>query len=82
MRHHAYVVKWIDSSTLRGWRSIDDEQHDTAVITSIGWVVKMTAKVVTMTTAISECGNVVDAISIPRAAVIKMVKLKNCVEGG
>lgn len=81
-KHHAWIVKWRDSSSLRGWRSIDDPAHGTGMITSVGWVIQQTPKTVTITTSISECGNVVDAIAIPREAIVKMTKLKNYVAGG
>lgn len=80
-KHHAYIVKWRDSSTLRGWHNIDSPQHGPAVITSVGWLVKKTPKTLTLTTGVSECGNVVDAISIPREAVTKITKLKNYIAG-
>lgn len=80
-KHHAYTVTWRDSSTLRGWRSIEDGAHKTATITSVGWLVQQTPKTVTITTSISECGNVADSLSIPREAITKMTKLKNYVAG-
>lgn len=81
-KHHAYVVKWRDSFTLSGWKSIDDPRHsEVAVITSVGWLIKQTPRTLTLTTSISECGNVTDAIAIPREAVMKMTKLKNYVLG-
>lgn len=80
-KHYAYIVKWRDSATLKGWRSIADD-HGPSVITSVGWMIRRTPNTVTLTTGISECGNVVDAISIPREAVTKMTRLKNYVAGG
>ena len=80
-KYHAYVVKWRDSSSLRGWRAINDHQHETATITSVGWLIRKTPKTITLTTGISECGNVVDAIAIPIPAVTKMTKLKPYVLG-
>lgn len=81
-KHHAYVVRWRDSSTLRGWQSIDDPRLDkVAVITSVGWMARQTPKTITLTTSISECGNVTDGITIPREAVTKITKLKNYVAG-
>lgn len=79
--HPAYIVRWRDSSTLRGWRAVDDDAHEVATITSIGWLVRQTPKTVTVTTSISECGNAVDAISIPREAITKMTKLKYHIAG-
>lgn len=80
-KHHAYTLKWRDSSTLRGWRSIDDPTHETSTITSVGWLVRQSPKTVTITTSISECGNVADSLSIPREAILKMTKLKNYIAG-
>lgn len=79
-KHHAYIVKWRDSSTLRGWRAIDDHAHGVSMVWSVGWLVKQTPKTLTLTAGISECGNVVDALTIPREAVTQMTKLKNYVE--
>lgn len=79
-KHHAYIVKWRDSSTMRGWQSID-ANHAVALITSVGWLARETPKEITLTTGISECGNVCDAITIPREAITKMTKLKNYIAG-
>jgi hypothetical protein len=79
-KHHAYVVKWRDSSTLRGWQHIEGD-HSVAIITSVGWMVKETKTAVTLTTGISEGGSVCDAITIPREAVTKMTRLKNYIAG-
>lgn len=80
-KHHAYIVKWRDSSTLRGWRAVDDGAHEVAIITSVGWLVRQTPKTMTLTTSISECGNVADAISIPREAITKATRLKYHIVG-
>lgn len=80
-KHQAYIVKWRDSSALQGWHSVDDNRHgNITTITSIGWLVKETAKVITITTSISECGNVMDALSIPKEAVTKMTKIPRHIE--
>lgn len=80
-KHHAYIVKWRDSSTLRGWQAINSPQHSVSAISSVGWLVQKTPATVTLTTSISDCGNVTDAITIPREAITQMTKLKNYVEG-
>ena len=79
-KYHAYVVKWRDSSSFRGWQAIDNE-HEVATITSVGWLARETPKEITITTSISWHGNVIDAVTIPREAVTKMTKLKNYVAG-
>lgn len=80
-RHHAYIVKWRDSSGLVGWHGIDDSAHEVAIITSVGWLVRQTPKTMTLTTSISEKGHVVDAITIPREAVTKTTRLKYHIVG-
>lgn len=80
-KHHACIVKWRDSSSLRGWNSIGHEQHGVAVITSVGWLVRETKTEVTIATCISECGNVRDAVSIPREAVTQISRLKQYILG-
>lgn len=75
-KHHAYVVKWKDSASLQGWHGIDDPRHnETPTITSVGWLIKNTPKTLTITTSVSEGGRVMDALSIPREAVTKLIKL-------
>lgn len=80
-KHHAYLVKWRDSSTLRGWQSLEDHRHAVATITSIGWLAQQSPKTITLTTCISECGNVADAITIPREAITKITRLKHYIAG-
>lgn len=79
-KHHAFIIKWRDSSTLRGWQHIDGD-HSVAEITSIGWVTKETKTAITLTTGISVHGSVCDAITIPREAITKRQKLKYHVTG-
>lgn len=80
MKHYAYIVKWRDSSTFRGWQSINAD-HTVATITSVGWVTRQTPKQITMATCISDCGNVREALTIPREAITKMARLKHYIEG-
>jgi hypothetical protein len=79
-KHHAYIVTWNDSATTRGWRAMD-ERHRASTITSVGWVFRETKDEITMTCGISDCGNVVDALTIPRTCITKMRKLPQFVEG-
>lgn len=80
-KHHAYVVKWRDSSSLRGWQGIGNQQHGVSTITSVGWLARENKTEVTIATCISDCGNVRDALTIPREAITKMTRLKNYVAG-
>jgi hypothetical protein len=81
-KHYAHIVKWRDSAAMRGWRPMDDPGHTAvAEVTSVGWIVSKTPKTITITTSISDSGSVMDALSIPREAVTKMVRLKNYIAG-
>lgn len=75
-KHHAYIVRWRDSSTLRGWRHLTDSDHQVATINSIGWLAEQTPRSVTITSSIGESGNVCDALTIPREAIVHMKRLK------
>lgn len=79
-KHHAYIVKWRDSSSLRGWQSIDAD-HSVGIINSVGWMVRETKTAITLTTGISEHGSVCDAITIPREAVTNITRLKQYLQG-
>lgn len=80
-KHHAYIVKWRDSSSLRGWNPIGHEQHSVSILTSVGWLARSTPREITITTSVSEQGSVMDALTIPREAVTKMTRLKHYIAG-
>lgn len=81
-RHHAYVIKWDDSAALKGWRAMAHAaQHCTAEITSIGWLVAETKTHMTITTSIAGDGQVMDALTIPKAAITKRTRLERHIIG-
>ena len=80
-RRHAYIIVWNDSTALRGWHPINSPEHKTSSITSIGWIIKQEPKTVTITTSISQFGNVMDALSIPRNSIKRMKRLRPFVLG-
>ena len=80
-KHHAYLVTWRDSSTLGGWRLIDDPLHYAVEIWSIGWLVRETKKDIMITTSVSQTGRACDVLAIPREAIVRMKKLPQFVEG-
>lgn len=79
-KHHACIVKWRDSSSLRGWQSMTAD-HGVAIIHSVGWIAREAKDEITLTVGISENGSVCDAITIPREAIVKIQRLKYHVEG-
>lgn len=80
-KHHAYIVTWRDSATLRGWMEMDSKHHGVTTITSVGWLVRETKTELTIATCISENGNTRDAVTIPREAITKRTRLRNYVAG-
>ena len=70
----AYVVKWVDSCSLRGWQYVGAD-HSVSTITTIGWLVKSEKDYVTMTTSITDRGSVMDGLTIPRVAIKSMQRL-------
>lgn len=82
MKHHAYVIKWRDSCSNGGWRRVDTlDREEIAIITSVGWIVRQTKKEITITTSMSDRGNVMDTLTIPREAVTMMTRLKQHIVG-
>lgn len=69
------IVKWTDSSTLRGWHPINSSEHGVAYITSLGWVVKETPTEITLSASMSCWGNCADAITIPKSCVKSIKRL-------
>lgn len=80
-KHHAYVVKWRDSSSLRGWTDMDHKQHSVSLITSVGWLVRETKTELTIATCISDHGSTRDAVTIPREAITRVTRLKQYIAG-
>lgn len=81
MKRHAYIVQWEDSCTLGGWQR-QDGNHCVSRITTIGWLVRESKKEMTLTTSMShDSGSVMDALTIPRCAIVKSKKLKHFLGG-
>lgn len=76
MTIHAYVIEWIDSHGLTGWHGLKDLDHSFIRITSIGLLVQQDDDKVVITTSVSEAGDVIDVLAIPRVAIVKMSKTK------
>ena len=72
-------VEWIDSCALGGWRYADALEGDKSTpskIVSIGFLVDESKTHVLITTSISESGSVMDALSIPKCAILKKKELR------
>ena len=64
-------VSWLDTESHAGWRKVDglpslDPVH------SIGFVLRETAELLTITHSISDNGQFLDAVTIPKAAITNL----------
>ena len=80
MKHHAYIVTWIDSAVSHGWHPIECDGR-ASTITTVGWLAKQDKNTVTITSSISDHGRVVDPLTIPRVAVQRMYRLPQHIKG-
>lgn len=72
-------VEWTDSSAIRGWqygRDLTDEYTEPSKICSVGFLIKNTKDFITLSTSVSCNGNVMDPLTIPKVAIIKMKGIK------
>lgn len=70
----AVQVKWVDSSSIYGWRQ---PSEDTASeIKSVGIIVGQDKHNLTISTSKSESGNFMDQLTIPKQAIRSVKKIK------
>lgn len=75
-KFYAYTVTWRDSCDWQGWHDVADKRHaEVGSISSIGWCIALTPSTVVLTTSLSNTGDAMDSLAIPREAVIKMRRL-------
>lgn len=72
-------VRWLDSASHLGWQS-HAEDHEVSTVESIGWLVKESKEQLTITHSFSDNRDVMDALSIPRGCILKVMKLKSFLE--
>lgn len=81
-------VRWVDSVTTQGWQPLSvvlpDAEYDHMECVSVGHLVNETDTGLTLTTTIGHAGgeNVMDALSIPKAAVLERRTLTEVVPDG
>lgn len=73
-KYPVYRIFWLDSAAPVGWKH-PDYPFEVAAVESVGFLIEKTPKQVTITTSVSDEGNVMDPLSIPRAAITKMKRL-------
>jgi len=72
-------VEWIDSTAIRGWQhgsSMTDKYAEPSKICSIGYLIKETKDFITISTSVSNNGNMMDPLTIPKCAITKKKKIK------
>lgn len=70
--HKVVRVRWNDASSMSGWRDIQRTEPSADIIESIGILIKKNKHGVVLSTSISEWGNSVDPITIPKHAIQKL----------
>lgn len=70
-------ITWVDSCAAQGWHNIRSSEIGIGEVTSVGFIVHEDKKAVVLTTSVSPTnGHVLDALSIPRGAIVKIVRLQ------
>ncbi len=73
-------IEWVDTATLRGWRSLDSHRNSGLLVCkSAGYLIKKTTKEVQIIQSFSEEDQFTESITIPRSCVksIKILKAKS-----
>jgi hypothetical protein len=82
VRYHAHLIKWSDSfgPGRSGWRDIEDVPLKEYHISTIGFVIHRTKKLITVTTCIAHNGMVMDPFTIPTRCILTMRRLPQFVQ--
>jgi hypothetical protein len=76
MKKQIVLITWVDSATASGWHygEVDNELQ---AIHSIGFILKMDKKAVTISSTVSQGGRgTLDPLTIPYGAILKVTKIK------
>lgn len=65
------MLTWLDSEAIPGWQYAINIKPQESKIHSIGWLIKETETAVMISTSVSENGGVMDALTIPKCAIVK-----------
>ena len=68
-------VEWDDSCVLRGWQSPEGD-HTVAKISSVGFLIREEKHALTISTSLSDYGNIMDGLTIPKAHITKRRRVK------
>lgn len=78
MKKPLRLITWLDSSTLNrgGWmRAEEIDPYPLCRITSVGWVVKTTPRMLVLAGCESDDGHLGRLTAIPKRTILKMEKL-------
>lgn len=72
------LVKWRDASTISGWKHLSSSPKitQTLAVKSIAHLVAVTKDSITLTTSVSEDGDVMDPLSIPMGFIDGVYNIK------
>ena len=65
------MLTWLDSEATPGWQYAPQVKPQESKIHSIGWLIKETETAVMISTSVSENNGVMDALTIPKVAIVK-----------
>ena len=69
-------IEWLDACSYQGWMDLTDDSPDTASITTIGYLAEEDDKQVLITSSLSETGNILGAVAIPKGWIRKRRNIK------
>lgn len=70
------LVEWLDSNTVHGWDMSDGSDRSVAHCSSVGFLLREDDEQVTIAQSISTLGSVMNTLTIPRPAVVRMKILR------
>lgn len=69
-------IEWIDSYATPGWQRMSSITNESDAIVSYGFLIKESKDNVTISSSLSAFEGIMDPLTIPRRAIIKMKVVK------
>ena len=73
---NAVLINWVDSNVTHGWRVDDCSGSNIAHCRTVGLLKAENEKEVTVALGDSDCGSVLETITIPRGCITSIRKLR------
>lgn len=78
LKHHCYLVEWIDAESIDEWTFNADVDHSIAPVKSIGWLIFESHESVTLALNWDTKNEAYSCMmKIPRGMIVKIKKLKS-----